>query len=83
MGALNGAGSLHGRGGGDFADPEVMDAGGGADEIDDRVDGADLVEVDGFDRDAMEFGFGLGDALEHGEGGIADLGGQLGLVSTF
>ena len=31
----------------------------------------------------MEFGFGLGDALEHGEGGVAHLGIQLGLFQKI
>ncbi len=77
MGALNGAGAVHGNRSGDLRHLEVVDAGGGADEIDNRIDRADLVEVDGFDGDAMQFGFGFRDALKHGEGGVANLRGQL------
>jgi hypothetical protein len=83
MSALDRAGSLHGRGGGDFADPEVMDAGGGTDEIDDGVHGAHLVEVDGLDRDAVELGFGLGDTPEHGQGGIAHFRGEGGFFEEI
>jgi hypothetical protein len=60
-----------------------MDAGRGADEVDNRVDGTDLVEVDGFDRHAMKLGFGLGHALEHAEGGVANFRIQLGLFQEI
>ncbi len=83
VGALDRAGPFHGNGGGDLTDPEVMDAGGGADEIDDRVDGAHLVEVDGFDRDAVKLGFGPGNALKHGEGGVAHLRGEFGFFQEI
>jgi hypothetical protein len=49
-----------------------MDASGSTDEVDNGVDRADLMEVNGLDGDAVEFGLGLGHALEHGEGGVAD-----------
>jgi hypothetical protein len=55
----------------------VVNTGGSADEIDNGIDRADLVEVDGFDGDAMQFGFGFSDALKHGKGGVANLLGQL------
>ena len=80
MGALNGAGAVHGNRSGDLSHLEVVDAGGGADEVNDGIDRADLVKVNGFNRNTVEFGFGLGNALEHGEGGVADRGGELGFL---
>ena len=71
MGALDGARAVDRDGGGDLRYLEVVDACGGANEVDNRVDGTDFVEVDGFDRHAMKFGFGLGHALEHAERRVA------------
>ena len=60
---------------------EVVDAGGGGDDVDDGVDGSDLVEVDLVDGDVVDFGFGGAEELEGvdgevfdglGEGGVAD-----------
>jgi hypothetical protein len=50
-----------------------MDSGGGTDKIHDRVDRADLVKMDGLNRDAVEFGLGFSHALKHGEGGVTHL----------
>ena len=83
MGALDGPGAVDRDGGGDLPHFEVVDAGGGADEIDDRVDGAHLVEVDSLNRHAMKLGLGLGDAMEHGEGGVAHLRGELGFFQKI
>jgi hypothetical protein len=35
-----------------------------SEDIDDRVDGTDFVEMDLIDADAMYFGFGFGESLE-------------------
>ncbi len=51
-----------------------MDADGGADKIDDGVYGTHFMEVDGFDRNAVKLGLGLGHSQKHGEGRVADLG---------
>ena len=45
-----------------------VDAGGGGDDVDDGVDRADFVEVDLFDGDVVDFGFG---GAEEFEGGMA------------
>ena len=80
MGALDGARAVDRDGGGDLRYLEVVDACGGANEVDNRVNGTDLVEVDGFDRHAMKFGFGLGHALEHAKSRGANLRGQFGFL---
>ena len=58
---------------------EVVDADGGADKIDDGVHGTHFVEVDGFDGNAVELGFGLGHAMKHGEGGVTNWGKKFGI----
>ena len=74
MCALNASSAVDGWRGGDFADLEVMDSGGGTDKIHDRVDRTNLVKMDGLDWDSVELGLGFGYALKHGEGRVADLG---------
>lgn len=74
--ALDGAGTIDGNGGGDGSEVEVVQAGGGANKVNDGVDRADFVKVDGIDGDAVELGFGGGDTLEQGEGGVAHEGGE-------
>ena len=74
MCALNGSSAVDGRRGGDFADLEVVDSGGGTDKIHDRVDCTDLVKMNGLDWYSVELGLGFGYVLKHGEGGVADLG---------
>ena len=72
MGALDGAGAVDGDGGGDVFEFEVVDADSGADKIDDGVHGTHFVEVDGFDRNAVKLGLGLGHSQKHGEGGVTN-----------
>ena len=43
---------------------EGVDAGGGGDDVDDGVDCADFVEVNFFDVDVVDFGFGGSEQLE-------------------
>jgi hypothetical protein len=74
MSALDSSGPVDRCRGGDFADLEVLDSGGGTDKIHNRVDRPDFVKMDSLDRDAVEFGFGLSHAMKHGESGLADLG---------
>ena len=47
-------------------DAEGLEARRAPDDVDDGVDGADLVEVHALDRRAVHLGFGGGEALEHG-----------------
>ena len=83
MGALDGAGAVDGNGGGDLRHFQVMDSGGGADQVDNRIHGPDLVEMDGFHRNPVKLGFGLGHMLEHGEGGAAHFRGQPGFLQKI
>ena len=70
--ALDGSGAVDGDGGGDVFEFEVVDADGGADEINDGVHGTHFMEVDSFDRNAVEFSLGLGHPQKHGEGRVAN-----------
>jgi hypothetical protein len=60
-------------------DGEGLGSGGGADDVDDGVDGTDLVEVDLFDGDGVDGGFGLAEELEGAAGagfyGVRERGG--------
>jgi len=81
VGALDGAAAdVEGRGE-PAIDAEEFGSGGGADDVDDSVDGADFMEVDALDGDGMDGGFGFAEELEGadcallyglGEGGVAD-----------
>ncbi len=51
-------------------DVERVDTGGGADDIDDRVDSSDFVEVDFFDVYVVDFGFTGAEKFEGADGGL-------------
>ena len=53
---------------------EVVDGGGGGDDVDDGVYGAYFVEVDLVDVYVMDAGFGGAEQLEGVDGGLSDLG---------
>ena len=72
MGTLDRAGTVDGDGGGDNFEFKIVNADGGADEINYRVYGTHFMEVDGFDRDAVKFSLGLSHPQKHGEGGVAN-----------
>jgi hypothetical protein len=64
------AGADHARshpdsGGADLVDAEDLERGAGPDDVDDGVDAADLVEVDGGGRPAVQAALGLGQEPEH------------------
>ncbi len=48
-----------------------MNSCGGADDIDDGIDGADLMEVDLFDVYVMDFGFAGAEEFEGPDGGLS------------
>ena len=54
-----------------------MDACGGANDVDDGVDCAYFVEVDLFDVDVVDFGFGGSEEFEGFDGRLLDLGGEV------
>jgi hypothetical protein len=65
---LNGAtADVEGRGD-PAVDGKVLGPYGGTDDVDDGVNGADLVEVDALDRDAVNGGFGFTEELERAAG---------------
>jgi hypothetical protein len=57
-----------------------MDADGGDDDIDDRIDRADLVKMDFVDQFSVKTGFGLCDAMKDFEGGLFDGGSEVGVL---
>ena len=61
-------------------DVEHLERRAGADDIDDGVEAADLVEVDLLGRPAVEASLGLGEGGEDGEGAAADAIGEPGLL---
>jgi hypothetical protein len=60
-------------------DAEHLECGAGADDVDDGVDPADLVEVDLVRRPAVQAALGLGEGLEHGRCTLLDPLGEAGL----
>jgi hypothetical protein len=59
---------------------QVVDAGAGADDVDDGVEGADFVEVDLVAGGVVDLGFGIGEAGEGGDGGFFDGVGEGGVL---
>ena len=57
-----------------------MDADGGHDNIDDRIDCTDLVKMDFVDKFSVEAGLGFGDAVKDLEGGLFDGGSEVGVL---
>src|SRR3954452_21564737 len=51
---------------------------GGANDVDNGVYAADFVEVNGFNADVVDLGFGFPEGLEHGEGAFFSAGRDLG-----
>ena len=62
---------------------EVLDASACADDIDDGVDRANFVEVDLFERDVVDFGFGRAEQLEGGDGEVLHGLGEVGVVDEL
>ncbi len=54
-----------------------MEADGGHDNIDDRIDCTDLVKMDFVDQFSVETGLGFGDAVKDLEGSLFDGGGEV------
>ena len=78
MGGVGPAGTKGKRGGVEFGDAEVVEAGTGADDVDDGVHRTDLVEVDFVAGGAVDFGLGIGEAGEDGDGVVFDGRGKVG-----
>ena len=58
----------------------MMEADGGHDNIDDRIDCTDLVKMDFVDQFSVETGLGFGNAVKDLEGGLFDGGGEVGVL---
>ena len=72
MGAAGEAGAEAQRRGVDLVDAEQGKPGDRADDIDQGVGGADLVQVDLVDRGAVDLRLGRGEALEDADGALFD-----------
>jgi hypothetical protein len=57
-----------------------MDADGGHDNIDDRIDCTDLVKMNFVDKFSVEASLGFGDAVKDLEGGLFDGGSEVGVL---
>jgi hypothetical protein len=70
VGALDGAAADIEGCGNPAIDAEEFGPGGGADDVDDGVDGADLVEMNPLDGDGVDGGFGFAEELEGADGAL-------------
>lgn len=80
MSGLDRAGPNVDRGAIHFVDLKEMEAVAGTDNVRDGIDCADFMEVNLFNRDAVDCGFCFSEDLEDSAGGGFDGGGDLGLV---
>jgi hypothetical protein len=80
MCTLNRACPFDRNGGGDVGKAQMMDADGGHNNIDDRIDRTDLVKMDFVDEFSVKTGLGFGDAVKDFEGGLFDGGSEVGVL---
>jgi hypothetical protein len=59
---------------------KMMDADGGHDNIDDRIDRTDLVKMNIVDQFSVKTGLGFGDAMKDFEGGLFNGGSEVGVL---
>ncbi len=71
------------RSGDHLVDRQRLEGGGDADDVDDGVDGADLVELDIVGIDAVDRALGLGERVEHRLGTAAHAFGQVGAAEQL
>jgi len=57
-----------------------MDADGSDNDIDDRIDGADLVKMDFVDQFSVKTSLGFGNTVKDFEGGVLDGGSEVGVL---
>ena len=72
VGTLDRAHPFNRDGGGDVGNAQMMEADGGHDNIDDRIDCTDLVKMDFVDQFSVETGLGFGNAVKDLEGRVFD-----------
>jgi len=63
--------------GGDVGKAQMMEADGGHDDIDDRIDCTDLVKMDFVDQFSVETGLGFGNTVKDFKSGLFDGGGEV------
>lgn len=80
---LDAAGTDIEGGAGKFGDAEKVETDGGADDVDDGVDGADFVEMNFFDGNVVDFGFGFAEAAKDLAGVFGGARGERGAVDHF
>ena len=80
MSALDCACSFDRNRGGDVGNAQMMEADGGHDNIDDRIDCTDLVKMDFVDQFSVETGLGFGNAVKDLEGGVFDGSREVGVL---
>lgn len=67
----------------DLLNPERLETNAGADDVCDRIQGANFVEVDVFGRHPVDLPFRHGDALEHAESVFLDEGREIALFNQL
>jgi len=80
VGTLDCACSFDRNGGGDVGKAQMMEADGGHDNIDDRIDCTDLVEMDFIDQFSVEAGLGFGNTVKDFKSGVFDGGSEVRLL---
>ena len=80
MSALDCACSFDRNRGGDVGNAQMMEADGGHDNIDDRIDCTDLVKMDFVDQFSVKPGLGFGDAVKDLDGGVFDGSRKVGVL---
>jgi len=77
VGTLDRACSVDRNGGGDVGKAKVMEADGSHDDIDDRIDCTDLVEMNFVDQFSVETGLGFSNTVKDFKSGLFDGGGEV------
>jgi hypothetical protein len=72
VGTLDCARPFNRDGGGNVGNAQMMEADGGHDNIDDRIDCTDLVKMDFVHQFSVKAGLGFGNAVKDLEGGVFD-----------
>ena len=77
VGTLDCARPFNRNGGGNVGKAQMMEADGGHDDIDDRIDCTDLVEMDFVDQFSVETGLGFSNTVKDFKSGVFDGGGEV------
>ncbi len=77
VGTLDCACTFNRNGGGNVGKAEMVEADGGHDDIDDRIDCTDLVKMDFIDQFSVEAGLGFGNTVKDFKSGVFDGGGEV------